>query len=168
MWTFRSTHSLIAPFFFRCHTTGDAFVNPPGCTGSRMSCRTIVSSFFLTLSWRGRGIFLALQNIGSDPGISFTCALYPLTRGSLSSLTALMPSWCSMSLPSSPIFCWIAQLLLVVAYTSFRSTQHHMLVIPEASDDNRHRPQDVWLSDLTEVYQAQSRLMMISRCYQHL
>ena len=90
--------------FFRCHTTGDEFVTPPGCTGSRMPCRTIVSSFSLTLFRRSRSIFLALQNIGCDPGMSFTCALYPLTAGSLSSITALMPSWGSMSLPSSPIF----------------------------------------------------------------
>ena len=96
--------SLRAPFFFRCHTTGDAFVTPPGCTGSRLPCRTIVSSFSFTLSWRGRGIFLALQNICCDPGMSFTCALYTLTAGSLSSLTALTPSWGSMSLPSSPNF----------------------------------------------------------------
>ena len=110
-----------------------------------MPCRTIVSSVSLTLSCRGRGIFLALQNIGCDPGMSFTCALYPLTASSLSSLTALMP-WGSMSLPSSPNFCRIAQLLVVVAYTCVRSTQHHMLVIPEASVDDRHRPQEVWTS----------------------
>ena len=102
MWTFRSTHRLRAPFFFHCHTTGDAFSTPPGCTGYRMPCRTIVSNFSLTLSRKGRGIFLALQNIVCDPGMSFTCALYPLTAGGLSSLTALMHSWGSMSLPSSP------------------------------------------------------------------
>ena len=161
MGTFRSTHSLRAPFFFRCHTLGDEFVTTPGCNGSRMPCRTIVSSFCLTLSWRGRGIFLALQNIGCDPGMSFTCALYTLTAGSLSLLTALMPSWGSMCLPSSPNFCRIAQLLVVVAYTCFRCTQHSLLVIPEASVDDRHRPQDVRFSHLTEVYQTQSRLMMI-------
>ena len=115
---FRSTHSLRAPIFFRCHNTGDAFVIPPGCTGSKMTCRTIVSRFSLTLSWRGRGIFLALQNIGFGPGMSFKCTFYPLTASSFSSLTALMPSWGSMSLSSSPnTFCRIAQLLVVVAYT---------------------------------------------------
>ena len=44
------------------------------------------------------------------------------------------------------IFCRIAQLLVVFAYTCVRSTQHHMLVIPEASVDDRHRPQEVWIS----------------------
>ena len=165
---FQVHHSLRAPFFFRCHTPSDVFVTPPGYTGSRKPCRTIVSSFSLTLSGRGSGIFLALKKIGCDPGMSFTCALCPLTAGSRSSLTALMTSWGSMSLPKSPIFCRIEQLLVVVvAYTCFRSTQHHMLVIPEASVDDRYRPQDVWFSHLTEVYQAQSGLKMISRCWQH-
>ena len=95
---------LRAPFFFRCPTSGDAFMTPPGRTGSRLPCRSIVSRFSLTLSWRGRGIFLDLQNIGCDPGMSFTCALYHSTVGSLSSLTALMPSWSSISLPSSTNF----------------------------------------------------------------
>ena len=126
MWTFRSRHSLRVPFFFRCHTTDDAFVIPPGSTGSRMPCRTIVSSFSLTLSWRGRGIFLALQNIGCDPGMSFKCALYPLSEGSLLSLTALMPSWGSMSLQSSQNFlsgCTTASCLCLF-FLPFHSTSH--------------------------------------------
>ena len=126
MWTFTSTHSLRAPLFFRCHTTGDAFVTPPCFSGSRMPFRTIVSSFSLTLSWRGRGIFLALQNIGCDPGMSFTCALYPLTAGSLSSLTALMPSWGSMSLPSSANFMsdCISASFCCLYLLPFHSTSH--------------------------------------------
>ena len=64
-------------------------------------------------------------------------------------------------------FCRLAQLRVVVAYTCFRSTQYHMLVIPEAAVDESLRPHDGWLSHFTEVYQAQSRLMMISRFYQH-
>ena len=53
--------------------------------------------------------------------------------------------WCLLGVVClsqvAQIFCRIAQLLVVVAYTCFRSTQHHMLVIPEASVDDHHGPQ---------------------------
>ena len=47
-------------------------------------------------------MFLAVQNTGCDPGMSLTCALYPLTAGSFSSLTVLMPSLGPISPPTSP------------------------------------------------------------------
>ena len=95
--------------------TGDAFVTPPGCTGSMVPCHSIILSF----SWTTlcRDIFLALQNIGCEPDLKFTCALYPLTACCFSPNTLLMPSSGFMSLPSGPIFCRIAQLKYVVAYT---------------------------------------------------
>ena len=57
-----------------------------------------------------------------------------------------------MSLQVVEICCRIAQLQLCVAYTYFRSTQNHMLLIPEASIIDHHRLQDVFLSHLADVY----------------
>ena len=42
-----------------------------------------------------------------------------------------------------------------------------MLVIIEAPVDDNHEPQDICFSHLTEVNQAQSKWMMISKFYQH-
>ena len=98
--------------------------------------------FSINLSCRGWGIFLALRNTGCDPGVGLTCALYRLIAGSFSSLTVLMPFWSNMTLPSSQ---------------NFLADCTTMLMIPETSVDDHHRPQDVWFFRLTEVYQAQSR-----------
>ena len=101
MLTFSSTHSFRTPFFFRWQYSGDAFMTPPGYTGSKMPCRTILSSLSLTLSCSCRGICLALQNICCDRGMSFTCSLYLLPAGSFLSHTVLMPFWVSLLPPSS-------------------------------------------------------------------
>ena len=137
------------------------------CDPTRKPCRTIFSSFARILSCRGRDIFLALQNIGYDPGMSFTCALYPLTAGSSSSHTVMMPSWGSMSLATSPNFwsdctaasCCCLYLLAFYAtsHVSFRRSVNWWI----------HGPQDVWFSHFIELYEAQSRWLMISQCYQH-
>ena len=122
MWTFRSTHSLRAPFFFSCYTSGDAFVTPPGCTGSRIPCRTLSQA--------------SLWPCLVEVEVSFW----------LCRTLAVIPVWVSDALCILWLQVWIAQLLVVFAYTCVRSTQHHMLVIPEALVDDRHRPQEVWIS----------------------
>ena len=139
MWTFRSTHSLRAPFLFRSHQVALA----PGCTVAPSS------QAFLWSCLVGLKIFCRTSAVIS--GMSFTCVLYPLTAGSFSSHTELMPSSGSMSLPSSPVLCQIAQLQIVVANTYSRSNQHHMLLITEAPIDEHHGPPDVSFSHLTEV-----------------
>ena len=66
--------SLSSTLFLLCLTTRDALVTPPDCAVSRTPCLATCLSSSVTLFWRGRGIFLALQNNGCDACISFTWA----------------------------------------------------------------------------------------------
>ena len=167
MCTFKSTQSLSSPLFFLCHTTGDALVTP-GCTGSRMPCLTICSSFSVTLSRRGRGIFLALQNIGCVPGINFTWALNPSQQVGARLWCCSRRAWVEGLYQVVQILYQTAQLQVVFEWACFHSTQSHKKVIPEALIDEHPKLQDVLSYHTTEVYQAQSLFLMISLCYLHL
>ena len=130
----------------------------------RIPCRTIFSSFFLTRSSRGRGIFLALQNIDFDPTMSFTRALCPLTAVCFLSHTVLMPSWGSMYLPSSPIFlseCTTAScccLCLLPYYSSSHVRESRRFNWPPSKASS-------CLIFPSKVYQAKSKAKMTSQSY---
>ena len=83
MWPFMTIYNLRDRHFSQCHITADELVTPSDCTSSKMPCRAISSSFFLTLSFKCERIFLAFHNIWA--GMNWTWALECKTESCLSS-----------------------------------------------------------------------------------
>ena len=148
--------SLGPSFCFLCHTTSDASLIDSVWTGSILLPLTICFSFFVTLLWTGRGVFLAVQKIACDPGINFnwqlsliTCPLDECLDVNLS-----RPWQGKKSVPGSPNSSldkisakrvWACQL-------PFHSTSR--LSDPRSISWWHHQLWDVSTYRLTEVYQG--------------